>query len=64
MKDLFNHLKLIPGRLRFTDIHRVNAESVAALAPSPADAASLDDLLALDGRARTLAQTLARELAR
>ena len=54
----------LAGRLRFTDIHRVNAESVSTLAPSPADAASLDDLLALDGRARTLAQSLARELAR
>ena len=54
----------LAGRLRFTDIHRVNAESVAALAPSPADAASLDDLLALDCRARALAESLVQELAR
>ena len=54
----------LAGQLRFTDIHRVNAESVASLAPSPADAVSLEDLLALDLRARALAQSLARELAR
>ena len=54
----------LAGRLRFTDIHRVNAGVVSALTPSPADAASLDDLLALDGRTRRAAETLARELAR
>jgi len=51
-------------RVRFTDIHRINAATVAALPPSAADAASLDDLLALDGRARAHAETLARELSR
>ena len=54
----------LAGGVRFTDIHRINAETVAALAPSPADAATLDDLLALDGRARTLALSLSRELSR
>ena len=54
----------LAGSVRFTDIHRINAETVSALAPSPADAATLDDLLALDGRARTLALSLTRELSR
>ena len=54
----------LAGRLRFTDIHRINADTVAALSPSPADAASLDDLLALDARARLRADTLTREIAR
>jgi 1-deoxy-D-xylulose-5-phosphate reductoisomerase len=53
----------LAGAVRFTDIHRINAEAVATLAPTPADAASLDDLLALDGRARRLAEGLARALA-
>ena len=53
----------LAGRLRFTDIHRINAGTVAALSPSPADAASLDDLLALDARARLRADTLTREIA-
>jgi 1-deoxy-D-xylulose-5-phosphate reductoisomerase len=42
-------------RIAFTDIHRVNAETVASVQPSAADAASFDDLLALDGRARVRA---------
>ena len=54
----------LAGRLRFTDIHRVNAATVHGLLPTPADAASLDDLLALDQRARHHAQALAEELTR
>ena len=54
----------LAGRLRFTDIHRINAGTVAALSPSPADAASLDDLLALDARARSRATKLSQELIR
>ena len=54
----------LAGRVRFTDIHRINAGLVAGLAPTPADAASLDDLLALDARARSLAETLVLEMAR
>jgi 1-deoxy-D-xylulose-5-phosphate reductoisomerase len=49
-------------RIRFTDIHRVNADAVAALIPGAADAASLDDLLALDERARSLAQARVQSL--
>ncbi|MBP6901874.1 MAG: 1-deoxy-D-xylulose-5-phosphate reductoisomerase [Burkholderiaceae bacterium] len=54
----------LDGRVRFTDIHRINAEAVARLQPSAADAASLDDLLALDARARALAERHAQELSR
>ena len=54
----------LAGQLRFTDIHRINADTVSALVPSSADAASLEDLLALDGRARVLATELMRELTR
>ena len=45
----------LAGRLRFTDIHQVNAETVATLSPGRADATSLADLLALDQRARAAA---------
>ena len=54
----------LAGQLRFTDIHRVNAGTVSGLVPSAADAVSVDDLLALDGRARRAAEILAKELAK
>ena len=54
----------LAGRARFTDIHRVNANTVAALPPTAADAASLDDLLALDERARAFAQAQVEECTR
>ncbi len=52
----------LAGRVRFTDIHRINAEAVGGLLPTAADAASLDDLLALDMRARHHAQALVQEM--
>jgi 1-deoxy-D-xylulose-5-phosphate reductoisomerase len=42
-------------RIRFTDIHRINAGVVEALVPRAGDADSLDALLALDARARATA---------
>ena len=54
----------LAGQLRFTDIHRVNAGTVSGLVPCAADAVSVDDLLALDGRARRAAEILAKELAK
>jgi 1-deoxy-D-xylulose-5-phosphate reductoisomerase len=54
----------LDGAVRFTDIHRINADTVAALPPAAADAVSIDDLLALDARARAHAVQLARELSR
>ena len=53
----------LAGQVRFTDIHHINAEAVVAVLPGPADAASLDDLLALDARARAHAQATAGRLA-
>ena len=44
--------------IRFTDIHRVNAETVAGVLPGVGDAATLGDLLALEGRARRHAKGL------
>ena len=54
----------LAGQLRFTDIHRVNEATVAAVLPTAADAATLGDLLALDQRARRHAEQLARGLYR
>jgi 1-deoxy-D-xylulose-5-phosphate reductoisomerase len=54
----------LAGQLRFTDIHRVNDATVGAVLPSAADAATLDDLLALDQRARRHAELLAEGLTR
>jgi 1-deoxy-D-xylulose-5-phosphate reductoisomerase len=50
-------------RLRFTDIARVNADTVEHISPTPADVVSLGDLLALDQRARRHAQSLVHEVA-
>lgn len=50
-------------RLRFTAIHRVNAGTVEALAPRLGPVSSLDDLYALDDRARRTARDLIREIA-
>ena len=51
-------------RLRFDAIHAVNADTVAAVPPAVGAAASLDDLLALDERARAHARQCVRERAR
>lgn len=48
-------------RIGFTDIHRVNAATVEALDPGPV--ASIDDLIALDERARDHARRRAKEIA-
>ena len=54
----------LAGQVRFTDIHRINADTVAAVLPGPADAVSIGDLLALDERARASALALIPELTR
>lgn len=51
-------------QIGFDAIHRVNAETVAAVSPQLGEAPSLQDLLALNERARAHAQQRARELAR
>ena len=46
----------LSGAIRFSDIHRINHDTVASLVPTRADSASFDDLLALDQRARAAAR--------
>ena len=48
----------------FDAIHRINADTIAAVLPQLGDAPELSDLLALDGRARAFAKQRAGELAR
>ncbi len=50
-------------RIGFTAIHRVNAGTVEALAPRLGPVAGIDDLIALDGRARAEARRLIEGLA-
>jgi 1-deoxy-D-xylulose-5-phosphate reductoisomerase len=54
----------LEGAIRFTDIHRVNQSTVAAVLPTARDSASIDDLVALDERARVSARTLIGRLRR
>ncbi len=51
-------------RIRFDAIHALNADTVAAVAAGAGDSATLDDLLALDERARDFATHWVRERAR
>jgi 1-deoxy-D-xylulose-5-phosphate reductoisomerase len=50
-------------RIGFTAIHEVNARTIEALAPRLGPVTSIDDLLALDARARRQAQGAIAELA-
>jgi 1-deoxy-D-xylulose-5-phosphate reductoisomerase len=54
----------LAGAIRFTDIHRINAQTIEAVLPELPAQAGLSDLLALDARARAHAQALAKERAR
>ena len=54
----------LSGAIAFTDIHRVNQDTIATVRPSAADSASLDDLLALDQRARSVARSTLTRMAR
>jgi 1-deoxy-D-xylulose-5-phosphate reductoisomerase len=51
-------------QIGFDAIHRINAETISTVSPQLGDAPALDDLLALDQRARAHAQQRALELAR
>ncbi|MDH4050661.1 MAG: 1-deoxy-D-xylulose-5-phosphate reductoisomerase [Rubrivivax sp.] len=53
----------LAGRIRFTQIHAVNAHTVEALAGRIGPISSLEDLLSVDARARTVAQTRLKALA-
>jgi 1-deoxy-D-xylulose-5-phosphate reductoisomerase len=54
----------LAGTIRFTDIHRVNAETIEAVLPELSAGADLNELLALDARARAHARLLVKERAR
>lgn len=54
----------LDGAIRFTDIHRVNQDTVEAVRPGAGDSASLADLLALDERSRAHARALIQGLRR
>ncbi|MBL0148955.1 MAG: 1-deoxy-D-xylulose-5-phosphate reductoisomerase [Ideonella sp.] len=51
-------------RIRFTDIHRVNAHTVESVLPDPGEVTSLDGLLALDARSRRSAAQCVAECSR
>ena len=53
----------LAGTIRFPQIHIVNARTVDMLAGRIGRIAGLDDLVALDARAREAAQRIVRELA-
>ena len=53
----------LSGVIRFTQIHRVNAHTVEALAGRIGGIATLDDVMALDARARDVARAHIRVLA-
>jgi 1-deoxy-D-xylulose-5-phosphate reductoisomerase len=52
----------LDGAIRFTDIQRVNEQTISAVLPAAADCASITDLLALDARARGVARDLTKRL--
>ena len=54
----------LSGTIRFTDIHRVNAQTIEAVLPELPAQAALSDLLALDARARVHARSVVKERAR
>ena len=54
----------LAGGLRFTDIHRVNAATIDGLAARLGPAGSVEELLALDQRAREVARQHVRECIR
>ncbi|MEO5770600.1 MAG: 1-deoxy-D-xylulose-5-phosphate reductoisomerase, partial [Burkholderiaceae bacterium] len=54
----------LAGTIRFTDIHRLNVETLAAVTPQLPVDPGLDDLLALDRRARLHAERVASKVLR
>jgi len=53
----------LAGRVGFMAIHRINASTVETLAPRLGPVASIDDLIALDERARACARDTIQEIA-
>ena len=54
----------LAGTIRFTDIHRLNVETLATVNPELPAEPRLDDLLALDQRARLHAERVASKVSR
>ncbi|MES2958296.1 MAG: 1-deoxy-D-xylulose-5-phosphate reductoisomerase [Pseudomonadota bacterium] len=54
----------LAGTIRFTDIHRVNAETIDRVLPDLPDTPDLNDLLALDARSRAHALGIIKACAR
>jgi 1-deoxy-D-xylulose-5-phosphate reductoisomerase len=52
----------LDSAIKFTDIHRVNEQTIGSVLPAAADSASIADLLALDERARSSARSLIKRL--
>ncbi len=52
----------LEGAMKFTDIHRVNEQTISAVLPVTDDSASIADLLALDARARSSARDTIKRL--
>jgi 1-deoxy-D-xylulose-5-phosphate reductoisomerase len=52
----------LEGAIKFTDIHRVNEQTISAVLPAAADSATIADLLALDERARSSARAFIETL--
>jgi 1-deoxy-D-xylulose-5-phosphate reductoisomerase len=52
----------LEGAIKFTDIHRVNEQTIGAVLPAAADSATIADLLALDERARAAARDFTKRL--
>ncbi len=52
----------LEGVIRFTDIHRVNEQTIEAVLPAAADSTTIADLLALDERARSVAHSLIKKV--
>ena len=48
-------------RVAYDEIHAINSDTIAGVLPGPAELQSLDDLLALDARARAYAGRLVQE---
>jgi 1-deoxy-D-xylulose-5-phosphate reductoisomerase len=54
----------LEGAIKFTDIHRINEQTIGAVLPAADDSATIADLLALDERARESARALSVQLKR
>jgi 1-deoxy-D-xylulose-5-phosphate reductoisomerase len=52
----------LEGAIKFTDIHRVNEQTISTVLPAADDSATIADLLALDERARSSARDLTKQL--